>query len=220
MSATVIILLIGLWAAVLLPGLVRARRETSPATSISRFNRSMDLLERTRHEAPAGLATDEAIPDSGEEDLPMGRVFGGRAAGARHRAGRGWPAWPAGAHRVMRARARRAWGRAPQGRRLAPPPPAAASPTGTSGDVVARRRRVLAVLAGVTLLGALLTPLTRLGLGLLVLGVAALGTYLALLWQLQRQRDLRRRVRQLSHAHADEPVPPPPARAVGDTVGG
>lgn len=216
MSATVIILLISLWAAVLLPGLVRARRETSPATSVSRFNRSMDLLERTRLGPPAQPVVDEVATDSGEEDFPMGRVP------ARHRAQRRGLSWPASARQLVHARPRRAWRRRPRGgaRRLAPPPPPVAGERRPSSDVVARRRAVLAVLAAVTLLGALLAPLTRVGLVVLSLGIAALAAYIALLWQLQRQRELRRRVRHLERAPVSGPAPPPAARAVGESLGG
>ena len=56
MSAAVVILLAGLWVGILLPGLVRARRYSSPTASVSRFHTSMDRLERTRAEAAARQA--------------------------------------------------------------------------------------------------------------------------------------------------------------------
>ncbi len=61
MDVAVVVVLLGLWAAILLPGLVRASRQGSPSTSVSRFHGSLALLERTscagsssieRHAAP------------------------------------------------------------------------------------------------------------------------------------------------------------------------
>lgn len=46
MSVVVVVLLVVLWAWVLLPGAVREHREASPATSVSRFERTMAQLAR------------------------------------------------------------------------------------------------------------------------------------------------------------------------------
>lgn len=58
MSVVVVVLLVVLWAWILLPGAVRERRETSPVTSVSRFERSMAHLARanpvrSRRDGPA-----------------------------------------------------------------------------------------------------------------------------------------------------------------------
>ena len=47
MDVAVVVVLIGLWAAILLPGLVRSSRHGSPSTSVSRFHGSLARLERT-----------------------------------------------------------------------------------------------------------------------------------------------------------------------------
>lgn len=47
MNLVVVGLLIGLWAWVLLPGLLRDRRNASPVETVSRFERSMDTLAQT-----------------------------------------------------------------------------------------------------------------------------------------------------------------------------
>ncbi len=57
MNLVVVGLLIGLWAWVLLPGLLRERRNASPLETVNRFERSMDTLAQTgvdsspRHDA-------------------------------------------------------------------------------------------------------------------------------------------------------------------------
>ena len=53
MNLVVVGLLIGLWAWVLLPGLLRERRNSSPLETVSRFERSMDTLAQTGMEQPA-----------------------------------------------------------------------------------------------------------------------------------------------------------------------
>lgn len=57
MSVVIILLLLGLWAALLLPGLLRARRHTSPTSSVTRFHHSMDLLGRTGRDAAGRQVT-------------------------------------------------------------------------------------------------------------------------------------------------------------------
>lgn len=53
MNLVVVGLLIGLWAWVLLPGLLRERRNASPLDTVNRFERSMDTLAQTGMEQPA-----------------------------------------------------------------------------------------------------------------------------------------------------------------------
>jgi hypothetical protein len=63
MNLVVVGLLIGLWAWVLLPGLLRERRNSSPLDTVSRFERSMDTLAQTGMEQSAGrhvLVLDDA----------------------------------------------------------------------------------------------------------------------------------------------------------------
>ncbi len=52
MNLVVVGLLIGLWAWVLLPGLLRERRNTSPLETVNRFERSMDTLAQTGADSP------------------------------------------------------------------------------------------------------------------------------------------------------------------------
>lgn len=47
MNLVVVGLLIGLWAWVLLPGLLRERRSSSPLETVNKFERSMDTLAQT-----------------------------------------------------------------------------------------------------------------------------------------------------------------------------
>ena len=54
MGWLVVVLLGGLWASILLPGALRARRGTSPLDSISAFERSMSLIAPLQHERPPG----------------------------------------------------------------------------------------------------------------------------------------------------------------------
>lgn len=57
MSFMVVVLLGGLWASILLPGALRARRDASPMNSIDSFERSMDMLalhSGTRLSRPPG----------------------------------------------------------------------------------------------------------------------------------------------------------------------
>lgn len=67
MDVAVVVILVSLWAAILLPGLVRARRYGSPASSVSRFNGSMDLLERT---SVGKTKTTRVAPANGRPAVP------------------------------------------------------------------------------------------------------------------------------------------------------
>lgn len=49
MSPLVIVLLAGLWGWILLPGIVQARRESSPASTVNSFERSMGILAPVRY---------------------------------------------------------------------------------------------------------------------------------------------------------------------------
>lgn len=207
MKATVTVLLIGLWFAVLMPGLVRARREVSPSASISRFNRSMDLLERTGQ------------PPGTETTMPAHRPHG---------AGRSMTV-PLPLTRLMEDL--RTWFapgstalRPAPSTGLRPRPPRRPARAVTRRSPAARRRMVLYVLAGMTAAGLALMPVHLVsGLVLGGLGLAATAAYIALLWQLQRTRLLRRRIRHFELAAAanpagtapGEPVPPH-AEAVGE----
>lgn len=64
MSLVVVLLLIGLWAWVLLPGLLRGRRASSPLDTVDQFERSMDTLAQASPEAPGRhvLVRDDAAP--------------------------------------------------------------------------------------------------------------------------------------------------------------
>ncbi|MGI8574278.1 MAG: hypothetical protein ACR2MA_02810 [Egibacteraceae bacterium] len=62
MSFIVVILLAGLWALLLLPGMFRAHRSSSPRSSVDDFDRSMVVLANTRHRA--GGSRIVALPDS------------------------------------------------------------------------------------------------------------------------------------------------------------
>ncbi|GEM_PF-6767667 len=77
MDVAVVVALLGLWAAILLPGLVRASRQGSPSTSVSRFHGSLVLLERTS----TGSSDREAAP----RQPAQGRVERRRRACARRR---------------------------------------------------------------------------------------------------------------------------------------
>lgn len=82
MDVVVIGLLVALWAAILLPGLVRARQEASPAASVSRFHRRMDLLEQTN-----GVpAADGPTPPDGASPHDRRRVGRAPSPSARHAA--------------------------------------------------------------------------------------------------------------------------------------
>lgn len=62
MSFVVVGLLIGLWAWVLLPGLLRERRNASPVDTVDRFERSMDTLAQTgMDQAAAGGGAREIL---------------------------------------------------------------------------------------------------------------------------------------------------------------
>lgn len=54
MGSLVVLLLLGLWASILLPGLVRARREATPISSVSTFERCMSMLAPTAGRLTAG----------------------------------------------------------------------------------------------------------------------------------------------------------------------
>jgi hypothetical protein len=61
MNLVVVGLLIGLWAWVLLPGLLRERRSSSPVNAVNRFERSMDTLAQTGMERGSAEASGRAI---------------------------------------------------------------------------------------------------------------------------------------------------------------
>lgn len=67
MSIVVVVLLVVLWAWILLPGAVRERRDTSPATSVSRFERSMAQLGRIRLVRSVPEGTGKAAPEGAGE---------------------------------------------------------------------------------------------------------------------------------------------------------
>lgn len=61
MNLVVVGLLIGLWAWVLLPGLLRERRSSSPVNAVNRFERSMDTLAQTGMEQGSAEMSGRAI---------------------------------------------------------------------------------------------------------------------------------------------------------------
>lgn len=75
MSFVVVGLLIGLWAWVLLPGLLRERRNASPVDTVHRFERSMDSLAQTGIEQPAADGSAREILVLGDPE----RVVSARA---------------------------------------------------------------------------------------------------------------------------------------------
>ena len=89
MNLVVVGLLIGLWAWVLLPGLLRERRNSSPLETVSRFERSMDTLAQTGMEQAVGrhvvraLAARRGVAPSagGPPKASGGRAFCWRGKG-------------------------------------------------------------------------------------------------------------------------------------------
>ncbi len=75
MNLVVVGLLIGLWAWVLLPGLLRDRRNASPLETVSRFERSMDTLAQTGGDHLRGDELGRRILVLGDAE----RVVSGRA---------------------------------------------------------------------------------------------------------------------------------------------
>lgn len=78
MSFVVVGLLVGLWAWVLLPGLLRERRGATPVDSVTTFERKMDTLGRAGGDA----ATGAAVEQGGRRILVLGdpeRVVSARA---------------------------------------------------------------------------------------------------------------------------------------------
>lgn len=76
MSFVVVGLLVGLWAWVLLPGLLRERRNASPLDSVNQFERSMDTLAQTgAAEQPDGQAAGRRVLVLGDPE----RVVSARA---------------------------------------------------------------------------------------------------------------------------------------------
>jgi hypothetical protein len=80
MNLVVVGLLIGLWAWVLVPGLLRERRNASPRESIDRFERGRDTL------AQAGTAEQRSGDEGGRRILVLGDPERVVAARARSRA--------------------------------------------------------------------------------------------------------------------------------------
>ncbi|HSK97042.1 MAG TPA: hypothetical protein VK891_10535, partial [Euzebyales bacterium] len=75
MNLVVVGLLIGLWAWVLLPGLLRERRNSSPLDTVNSFERSMDRLAQTGLEQPPAEASGRQILVLDDAE----RVVSGRA---------------------------------------------------------------------------------------------------------------------------------------------
>jgi hypothetical protein len=75
MNLVVVGLLIGLWAWVLLPGLLRERRNSSPLDTVNSFERSMDRLAQTGLEQPPAEASGRQIMVLDDAE----RVVSGRA---------------------------------------------------------------------------------------------------------------------------------------------
>ena len=63
MSLLVLALLVGLWAAILLPGAVRAHRASSPASTVDAFRRTMERLSTRPVSGPEPMShADAATP--------------------------------------------------------------------------------------------------------------------------------------------------------------
>lgn len=75
MNLVVVGLLIGLWAWVLLPGLLRERRNASPLETVSRFERSMDTLAQTGMDQPTDDSTGRPVLVLGDAE----RIVSARA---------------------------------------------------------------------------------------------------------------------------------------------
>lgn len=71
MNLLVVVLLGGLWAALLLPGALRSRSDRSPLDSVDRFERSMVLLART---AP-GMAEELVVTTRAERAAQRRRMI-------------------------------------------------------------------------------------------------------------------------------------------------
>lgn len=87
MSLLVLALLVGLWAAILLPGAVRAHRSSSPTSTVDAFRRTMERLSTRSDEAPfhdAWQAAD-AARGGGPEAASFGRLDARRRALVRRR---------------------------------------------------------------------------------------------------------------------------------------
>ncbi|QBI21093.1 hypothetical protein ER308_16940 [Egibacter rhizosphaerae] len=192
MNVVVIILLLALWAVVLLPGLVRARRAGSPASSVSRFHRDLDRLERTGKAAGEAASVGRApSPSARPAPSTAGRVSWLRAArrdpdaGERH-------ANPAGRVRAMAAFRRRRRGASTAHHRR-----------GLGALTVTERRRV-------TLMGLLtalaLTLVSGLWLGGPAWGgTAAVGLALVAYCALLRRVTARERSRRVVRSRMGEP---------------
>ena len=74
----VLLILAGIWAVVLIPPMLRARAESSPADSIGDFRRQLRVLQRTRP-AP-GVGHD--LPAAALEPVPLRPMRGAPAVGA------------------------------------------------------------------------------------------------------------------------------------------
>jgi hypothetical protein len=74
MNLVVVGLLIGLWAWVLLPGLLRERRNSSPLDTVSRFERSMDTLAHTGMEQAGDVSGRRVLVLDDAERVVSGRT--------------------------------------------------------------------------------------------------------------------------------------------------
>jgi hypothetical protein len=75
-TIVVLLILVGLWAAVLIPPALRARAEGTPADSIISFHRQLRVLQRS---GPPG-----SEPASTPPTMPTRAVSGGGGSGSRH----------------------------------------------------------------------------------------------------------------------------------------
>ena len=187
MDVAVVVMLVGLWAAILLPGLIRARRYGSPATSVSRFHGSMDLLERTsvgggRNPGQRAASSAEGSPRSPREE--------------RSRKGPSPDAGPAEGGRGRRAAPRRA----SRARAPSRPPGHRAAPR----TAAARRRAVLVLLSGLAAITLATAPIVGpAGWGAAAVSAVLLGGYVAGLRRLAVRRRVGRRVDDVATARAD-----------------
>jgi hypothetical protein len=74
MNLVVVGLLIGLWAWVLLPGLLRERRNSSPIDTVNNFERSMDTLAQTGGEQSFELSGRHVLVLDDAERVVSGRA--------------------------------------------------------------------------------------------------------------------------------------------------